>query len=131
MSTQSEQPGGTAANPVQVRKGLKISFNGFAAIFMLLLIATAAADAFINMTQMSSVGTIEMQMAGALAGILLVIALPFVTISALIGMRKQCGAARPTDQPRKWLTWDSLALLICTLLLLGPVVLFLVVILRG
>ncbi len=138
MSTQSDQPGPIVIKPVRVRKGLKIGFNGFAAIFQLILIAILAADVFLTIRQtsgvfpriarMSAVSTIELQMilelAGATAGILLVIGLPLFTLSALLGMRKRYGAARPADQPRKLLTWDSLSLLICVFLLSTPVALF-------
>ncbi len=128
VSNDPEHPDVIANKPRLGGKVLKIGFNGIAAIFQLILIVILAACVITNFMPKSSVAFTELHlvlgMAGATAAVLLIIGLPFITLSALLGVRKRCGAGRPADQPPKLLTWDSFLLLICAFLLFTPVVLF-------
>ncbi len=129
LSNDPEHPDAIANRSSQGGKVLKIGFNGIAALFQLILAGILVAAVWFRAHNAdSSVATIELEMAGSCAAILIAIALPFTTLAALLGMRKRYGAARLAGQPRKVFTWDMLALVVCFMFLFSPVALLVAVI---
>ena len=122
MSEEATNLGVHSTRPERERKTLKLGFNGFVVIFQLILTIIIVMAVIVNRSSGSSVASIEMGMIGGVAVIVLAVTLPFATLAALLGLRKRFGAGRPPGQPRKIFTFDLLALVICVLLLLSPIV---------
>ncbi len=112
------------------KKTLKLGFNGFMVVCQFVLVAVVVMGIVAESRLGNSVAAIEIETAAAAAAVVLAVTLPFATLAALLGLRRRCGAGRPAGQPPKVITFDMLALVMCLLLLLVPLVTLGVAIIR-